>query len=133
MRKRFAPFMVSASLFCVEAIVMTTSALAITPSQAPVLLAQRPNQRIALLQCGAFTITIRFDGNAGSDRFTYQTRGLFLRGGRMDGNDYVFNNSDYEYRVTVDFVGQYDTSGNGRLQVFHYGEPILDKSCTWEN
>ncbi len=116
----------------VEATVMTTSALASIPSQSPILLAQRANQQIATLQCGQFTIAIRYDGPPG-DRFTYQTRGLFLRGGQMDGSDYIFYNSDYEYRVTVNTVNQYDTSGNGRLQVFHYGEPIVDKSCTWEN
>jgi hypothetical protein len=131
--RRFVRFMVFASVVGVGAAIASTSALATPLSTPPVLLAQRPNERIALLQCDDFTITIRYDGATGGSRYSYQTRGLFLRGGQMDGNDYVFNNGDYEYRVTVNFVNQYDTSGNGRLQVFHYGEPILNKQCTWEN
>lgn len=131
-KERLTGFFVFAGLLWAEATLTATSALAI-PSQSPFLLAQRANERIAVLQCGEFTITIRYDGATGSNRYSYQTRGLFLRGGQMDGNDYVFYNSDYEYRVTVNFVNQYDTSGNGRLQVFHYGEPIVNKQCTWEN
>lgn len=131
-KKRFISLMAFASLLWVEAAI-ATNAIASSPIQAPTLLAQGANQRIAVLQCGAYTITIRFDGSIGSDRFSYQTRGLFLRGGQMEGNDYVFQNQDYEYRVTVNFVNQYDTTGNGRLQVFHYGETILTRQCTWEN
>lgn len=131
-KERLTGFFVFAGLLWAEAPFIATPVLSM-PSQSPVLLAQRANERIAVLQCGEFTITIRYDGATGSNRYSYQTRGLFLRGGQMDGNDYVFYNSDYEYRVTVNFVNQYDTSGNGRLQVFHYGEPIVSKQCTWEN
>jgi len=132
-KKRFTHLMVLIGLLGLETTVIATIALANQSVQAPDLLAQRANERIAMLQCGEFTISIRYDGATGSNRYSYQTRGLFLRGGEMDGNDYVFYNSDYEYRVTVNFANQYDTSGNGRLQVFHYGEPILNKQCTWEN
>ena len=132
LKARSMQFLALVGLLCVEATAMATSTLAVTPSQAPFLLAQRANQRIAVLQCGEFAITIRYDGPPG-DVFTYQTRGLFLRGGRLEGSDYVFNNSDHEYRVAVNFVNQYDTSGNGRLQVFHYGERIVSKQCTWSN
>ncbi|UBF24325.1 hypothetical protein K9N68_21800 [Kovacikia minuta CCNUW1] len=131
--RRFMRLMVLASVMGVEAAIGSTSALARPLAQPPVLLAQRANERIAVLQCGEFTITIRYDGATGSNRYSYQTRGLFLRGGQMDGNDYVFYNSDYEYRVTVNFANQYDTSGNDRLQVLHYGEPIVNKQCTWGN
>jgi hypothetical protein len=131
-KERLIGLFVFAGLLWAEATLTAIPALAI-PFQAPTLLAQRPNERIAVLQCGEFTITIRYDGATGSNRYSYRTRGLFLRGGEMDGNDYVFYNSDYEYRVTINFVNQYDTSGNGRLRVFHYGEPIVDKQCTWEN
>jgi hypothetical protein len=131
--RRFMQLMVLASVMGVEAAIASTATLATPLPQPPVLLAQRANERIAVLQCGEFTITIRGDGATGNNRYSYQTRGLFLRGGQMDGNDYVFYNSDYEYRVTVNFTNQYDTSGNGRLQVLHYGEPIVNKQCTWEN
>jgi hypothetical protein len=116
-----------------QATIASTSALAIPFSKPPILLAQRANERIAVLQCGEFAITLRYVGYPGSDRFSYQTRGLFLNNGQMDGNDYVFYNSDHEYRVTINFANQYDTSGSGRLQVLHYGETILNKQCTWEN
>lgn len=96
-----------------------------TTVKTPLLLAQQMNGRIATLQCGGYTITIRFVGPASSDRFSYQTSGLFLNNGTQEGDDYIFYNNDYEYRVTT--IG----GGTGRLQVFHYGERILSKQCTW--
>jgi hypothetical protein len=94
-------------------------------TQTPFLLAQQMNGRVATLQCGGYTITIRFVGSAASNTFSYQTSGLFLKNGIQEGDDYIFYNNDYEYRVTT--IG----GGTGRLQVFHYGERVLSKQCTW--
>lgn len=102
-----------------------TDAYAATPAKTPVYLAQEMNGRIATLQCGGYTITIRFVGNASSNIYSYETRGLYLRNGSREGEDYIFYNNDYEYRVTT------RGGGTGRLQVFHYGERMLDKRCTW--
>jgi hypothetical protein len=113
------------SLLCIGTVVAPSICLAATPLQTPTLIAQEVNGRVATLQCGGYTITIRFVGTAASKTFSYQTRGLFLRNGSQDGDDYVFYNSDYEYRVTT------EGGGSGRLQVFHYGEQVLDKQCTW--
>lgn len=113
------------SLVCVETAVITPSVKANTLSQSPLLVAQQMNGRIATLQCGGYTITIRFVGPASSETYSYQTRGLFLNNGTREGDDYIFYNNDHEYRVTT--IG----GGTGRLQVFHYGERILSKPCTW--
>ncbi len=97
-----------------------------TPAvKAPFLVAQQMNGRVATLQCGGYTITIRFVGSASSNTFSYQTQGLFLNNGIQEGDDYIFYNNDHEYRVTT------TGGGTGRLQVFHYGERILSKQCTW--
>jgi hypothetical protein len=124
-KERLIRWVAVVSLVCVETTVMTTSTRANIPSRNPLLIAQQMNGRIATLQCGEFTITIRFVGSASSNTFSYQTRGLFLNNGTQDGDDYVFYNNDYEYRVTT--IG----GGTGRLQVFHYGERVLSKQCTW--
>jgi hypothetical protein len=110
---------------CVEAALTAPSVRATTPLQNPLLVAQQMNGRIATLQCGGYTITIRFVGPASSETFSYQTQGLFLNNGTREGDDYIFYNNDYEYRVTT--IG----GGTGRLQVSHYGERILSKQCTW--
>jgi hypothetical protein len=102
-----------------------TSASAATPAKTPLYLAQETNGRIATLKCGAYTITIRFVGNASSNVYSYETRGLYLGNGSREGDDYIFYNNDYEYRVTT------KGGGSGRLQVLHYGERMLDKQCTW--
>jgi len=124
-KKRLVRLLAVVSLVWVEAAVIAPAVKANAPSQKPVLLAQQMNGRIATLQCGGYTITIRFVGPASSNTFSYQTRGLFLNNGTQDGDDYVFYNNDYEYRVTT--IG----GGIGRLQVFHYGERVLNKQCTW--
>ncbi len=124
-KKRLMQLMAVTGLLCVEAGAIVTSAFATPPHPAPMILAQQINGRIATLQCGGFTITIRFVGTAASNTFSYQTRGLFLKNGSQEGDDYVFYNNDYEYRVTT------TGGGTGQLQVFHYGERILRKQCTW--
>lgn len=108
-------------------LVTPTGAMAadLTTPKAPFLLTQQMNGRIATLQCGGYGITIRFVGSASSNTFSYQTKGLFLRNGIQEGDDYIFYNSDYEYRVTT------TSGGTGRLEVSHYGERILTKQCTW--
>jgi hypothetical protein len=126
-KRRLLHSIVVAGLLGMEiaATAIAVAALAITPPQRPMLLAQQMNGRIATLQCGGYTITIRFVGDASSNTFSYQTQGLFLKNGVQEGNDYVFYNNDYEYRVTT--IG----GGTGRLQVLHYGERVLSKQCTW--
>lgn len=99
-----------------------------------ILVAQSMNDRIATLQCGDYTITIAFVGPASSKTYSYRTRGLFLQNGYEDGSDvYVFDNNDYEYRVTI-LEGGSDRRnfGTATLQVSHYGERILTKQCTWD-
>lgn len=125
-KERLIRCMAVVSLLWVEAAVTIPSALATPYTQVPVRLAQQMNGRVATLQCGEFTITIRFVGDASSETYSYQTRGLFLNNGSRDGDDYVFYNNDYEYRVTT------TGGGTGMLQVFHYGERILTKQCTWD-
>ncbi|UBF24324.1 hypothetical protein K9N68_21795 [Kovacikia minuta CCNUW1] len=124
-KKRLLRSILVAGLLGMETAATAIAALAIPPLQPPMLLAQQMNGRIATLQCGGYTITIRFVGDASSNTFSYQTRGLFLNNGVQEGNDYIFYNNDYEYRVTT--IG----GGTGRLQVFHYGERVLSKQCTW--
>jgi len=107
------------------------SSVAAAP-QAPILVAQETNGRIATLQCGEYTITIAFVGSAASETYSYRTRGLFLQNGEREGNDYVFYNNDYEYRVSILEGGSEKRDfGTARLQVSHYGERILTKQCTW--
>jgi hypothetical protein len=124
-KDRLLHFFAVVSWVGIEAAVLTTFAQATMPTQGPLLLAQQMNGRIATLQCGGYTITIRFVGDASSTTFSYQTQGLFLNNGVQEGDDYIFYNNDYEYRVTT--IG----GGTGRLQVFHYGERVLSKQCTW--
>lgn len=98
---------------------------ATTLPKAPILLAQQQNGRVATLQCGGRTITINTQGTADKEVYTYRTKGLFLKDGTRDGDDYIFNNNDYEYRVTT------SSGGSGKLMVSHYGERILTKECSW--
>ncbi|MBW4659869.1 MAG: hypothetical protein KME15_14430 [Drouetiella hepatica Uher 2000/2452] len=93
--------------------------------QAPMLLAQEQNVRIATLQCGGYTITIRTEGSAASDSYSYLTDGLFLTNGTRDGETYLFYNNDYEYKVVT------QGGGSGSLTVSHYGETMMTKQCTW--
>jgi hypothetical protein len=122
-----------ASLLYGEALLTVASTFALPAQKTPVIIAQRSNERIAVLRCGQYNITIAYVGATGSNRFSYRTKGLFLRNGTMAGNDYVFYNNDFEYRTTLNFNSSNDTQGTGRLQVAHYGETILDKPCTWSN
>jgi hypothetical protein len=122
--KSVCALMMAGGLVCTAA-VSPLVAQAETFNPSPMLVAQQMNGRIATLQCGGYTITIRFVGDASSTRFSYETRGLFLNNGAQEGDDYVFYNNDYEYRVTT------TGGGTGRLQVFHYGERVLSKQCSW--
>jgi hypothetical protein len=123
--RRFFGSTAIASILCMTGLQADTSTLATTVQEAPILLAQRQNVRIATLQCGPYRITIRTVGSAASERYSYQTKGLYLTNGTRNGETYSFYNNDHEYRVLT------RGGGSGRLSVFHYGRRILDRQCTW--
>ncbi len=123
-RKQLIGSIAIAGSLCTQTALAPMSARAATAPKALILLAQQQNARIATLQCGAYTIVINTQGTADKEVYTYRTKGLFLRDGTRDGEDYIFNNNDYEYRVTT------RGGGSGRLTVSHYGERILTKQCT---
>lgn len=107
------------------------SARAASPNQAPMLLAQEQNGAIAQVRCGQYTIRIGFDGSAGSNKYTYQTKGLSLKNGSRQGDTYIFDNNDFEYRMTLTGGTASRSYGVGTLTVSHYGERLLTKQCTW--
>lgn len=132
-RKQIAAALVLTGLLSIESLLASR---VVAAPQAPILVAQSMNDRIATLQCGQYTITIAFVGPASSNTYSYRTRGLFLQNGERQngekGDEYVFYNSDYEYRVAI-LEGGSDRRnfGTATLQVSHYGERILTKQCTW--
>lgn len=114
-----------AGLLCAQTLLAPTAARAINSGKTPILLAQEQHVRIATLQCGGYTITIRTEGSAASDSYSYHTDGLFLRNGIREDETYLFYNNDHEYKVET------RSGGTGRLTVSHYGERIMTKQCTW--
>lgn len=131
-RKQIAAFMAVAGVLSIESLLASR----VVAAPRPILIAQQMNGRIATLQCGTYTITIAFVGTAASNTYSYRTRGLFLQNGERQngekGDEYVFYNNDYEYRVAI-LEGGSDRRnfGTATLQVSHYGERVLTKQCTW--
>lgn len=131
-RKQIAAVLAVTGVLSIESL-LASRVVAAPP---PILVAQSMNDKIATLQCGQYTITIAFVGPASSNTYSYRTRGLFLQNGERQngekGDEYVFYNNDYEYRVAILEGGSNNRNfGTATLQVSHYGERILTKQCTW--
>lgn len=131
-KKQFLSLNTLASLLGAEAMLLLTSAHAVTPPEVPIRIGQlQPWSQT--YSCGKFAITLSQEGEG--DRYTYKAvnaKGQTLTitdgtqsGGRNYSSIYTFNRSDGTEFVLEDYGG-----GKAALSIGNYPDQGVTYDCT---